>query len=425
MFLTPDRPERAVMERHGVVHQLVRAISLPCTLLSCLLLSACQVVYDESYRLPGTGQEPAHAGISQMEYDSVQYLADSASVKAYEASQAASEAAAAMSNGEEGSDAAERAAKAAEKAAASAAEAAQAARMVKTQATEPAPVVKKNFFGIRYDDSAANARHVRADCPTADPCTVPSISELRKAKADAIMAAEIKAQGGDTQIKSDGSSSNPSEVKFVASPGALSINLLAEENLNSFDGTPHALVLNIYHLEDRAFFDQLASNSEGVRKLLGRDATDTSIKAVRQLFIQPGTHSVLNIERSENGRYVAIVAGFDSMDPARSIFVSSYGIGHYKQKKGALAKSQDMFSPLPLNLIVHLGPNSMSVSETEELIDNLAQAKILSKPPQPMTKSNGMVTYETSRYEQPLRFTDQCVPAPVVSSPVPACSTCP
>lgn len=401
-----------------------RTVALMATMLSCLLLSACQVVYDESFRLPGTGQEPAYAGVGQSDYESVQYLADSASTMAQQASQAAAEASMATAT-PEGVDAASRAASAAEAASASAAEAASAARMMKTMATTPPPPPPaRNFLGIRFDRNAAKARQERANCPPVDPCTVPSYSELRKAKADAQMTAEIKAQKGDTQIKPDGSSSNPTEVKFVSSPGALGINLIAEANLNAFDGTPHALVLNIFHLEDRTFFDQLASTSEGIRKLLGRDVVDPSIKSIRQLFIQPGTHSTMSIERSENGRYVALVAGFDRMDPSRSVYVSTYGIGHYKKKAGALAKSQDMFSPLPLNLAVHLGADGMTVSQTEELFDNLALSKEIPGPV-PATTSSAMTTYDIGRYEQPFQSYDVCAPMPVVTMPMQDYVDCP
>lgn len=228
-----------------------------------------------------------------------------------------------------------------------------------------------SLFRLRMDNSEAQRQAALADCPPEDPCAVPSYSELRKAKADAVAQAELKAQGGDTQIKPDGSSSNPVEVKFVASPGALGLEIQADKNLNTIEGLPHALVLVIYHLSDRTAFDQLASNTDGVLKLLEGNPFDASVKSVRQMFIQPGMHNVMTMERSEDGRYIAIVAGYNRPDPASSIFITSYGIGHYTKKNGVMRKSTDMFTPLPLNLRVILGSGVMTVVERGEIYRNV------------------------------------------------------
>ncbi len=338
----------------------------------CLLMAGCCLDYDYSTRLPGTRDQAGKAMPADPQL--VQSYVDAASGSAYAAAEAASLAGSAATPEE-----ADRATAAAESAAAAAAAASTAAQnLAACPAPPPAPAL--NFLGIRFDASDKQKRAARAACPTADPCSVPSFSELRKAKAEAVANQEIKDKHGDAQIKPDGGSSNPNEVKFVAAPGALAIRFTAMSNLNAFDGIPHALVLIIYQLSDRTYFDQLAGNPDGIRTLLSMQATDPSVKAARQMFIQPGASNIMSLERAEGGRYVALVAGFDRPDPATAVFVASYPIGRYTKKNGALKKSTEMFYPMPLNLQVNLGPNGMNVSQTGEIFHNLEEAE---KVPQP------------------------------------------
>lgn len=232
-----------------------------------------------------------------------------------------------------------------------------------------------SFFNIRYDTSEEEARAARLACANPDPCLQPTIAEQRKAKADAEAAAALKAQAGDTQIKPDGSSSNPSEIKFVAAPGALSMRIVADKNLNTIDGVPHALFLIVYQLSDRTALDQLTDDADGIRKLLEGAFFDASVKSVRQIYMQPSSESVIATDRSEDGRYVALVAGYNEPNTNSSVYVTSYGVGSYSKKNGALRKSTSMFCPLPLNLEVRLGETGLSVSETGEIHDNVRAAR--------------------------------------------------
>lgn len=228
-----------------------------------------------------------------------------------------------------------------------------------------------SFIGkFSVDHSQAEARALAEACQT-NPCDQPSHAEVRKAKADAQVEAELKAQGGDLMVKPDGSSSDPTQVKFVAAPGALAMRIAADGKLNEIDGVPHALMLIVYHLSDRTAFDQLTTHPDGLRKLLEGAPFDPSVKGVRQIFVQPGLTGELAMERAEDGRYVALVAGFSDLNTASSVFVTSYSIGSSTKKNGMLQRSTTIFTPRPLNLEVKLGQNSMAVLGVGEIFDNV------------------------------------------------------
>lgn len=228
------------------------------------------------------------------------------------------------------------------------------------------------LFGLRYDDRPEMGRLARAaQHNDRDPRLQPSYRELREARSSKMIEADILANGGNTHVRYDGSSSKPAEVGFVAAPGALAMLVEASDNLNAVDGNPNALVLVVYHLSDRLAIDQLARTEDGMRKLLEGEMFDASVKSVRQLTLQPGVCNRLEMDRAERGRYVALVAGYNRPDHRTSLFVTSYNIGQYKKSAELRLFSEvDMYMPLPLNLHVSLGEKSMLVSETGQIYHN-------------------------------------------------------
>lgn len=227
-------------------------------------------------------------------------------------------------------------------------------------------------FEVRLDDGPGIERHERAARRVRDARATPSYRELRQARATAFAEADMTLRGGNTYIRHDGSSSNPGQVKFAAAPGALGLRVEASPYLNAVEQTPTALVLVVYHLSDRGALDKLAETEQGMRRLLEGEFFDSSVRGVRQIFVQPGMCSELALDRAENGRYVALVAGYNRPDARTGLFVVPYGIGEYKKKgETSFHRAVSMFTPLPMNLAVHLGESAMIISETGSIYHNL------------------------------------------------------
>lgn len=218
-------------------------------------------------------------------------------------------------------------------------------------------------LGIQYDPEPAERRCAEYTCQAQNPCTVPSYSEMRKAKANAQALAEVQTAGGPVQIQPDGSASDPSAVKFVAAANALTIDVAASSQLNSIDGIPHAVVFCIYQVSDAAAFRQLAGSAEGLRKLLEGESFGDSVKSVKRIFIQPGSRETLRLDRAEDARCVGLVAGYNNLNPEACTGVAAFGVRSYKKSNGAmiLKRSVEMYSPMPLTLAVQLNPENMGV----------------------------------------------------------------
>lgn len=252
-----------------------------------------------------------------------------------------------------------------------------ARRRVGGQRVEPA-VGEYSFLGFHRDNSADRARVRRAAHLSGDPKLEPSAREQRRAKSLALAEAQLIEDGGLMLYRWDGSANRPSQVEYVAMPGALTVNYHASKQLNCVDGDAKALTLVIYHLSDRAALDQLSSHEDGMRRLLAGDRFDDAVKGMRKFYAQPGSQGQLLFDRPLGGKYVAIVAGYDCLDAEKTLYVTEYGLGMWKMRgEDILSNKKLMFQPLPLCIDVRLGAGEMAAKNGGRMLGKLMKAQEL------------------------------------------------
>lgn len=217
---------------------------------------------------------------------------------------------------------------------------------------------------VSYDDDAA--RQTRAGRMAEDPRLKPSVREQRVARAMATAQAEMYASGDQhVTYGFDGSASQLDKVRYIAQAGALRIDYEAACDLNRVDGEPHALLLVVYHLSHTADFDQLTRTEPGMRRLLEGGMFADSVKGVERHFVQPGVSATLLLNRFDEGRYVAVVAGYAVPKAATSVFVTEYGLGRWAKSAGRRgSRPHYMYRPLPMHLSVALGGAAMVAKNT-------------------------------------------------------------
>ena len=241
----------------------------------------------------------------------------------------------------------------------------------------PAPA-QHSFLGFRRDLRPDPYRTARAAHLSADPRETPTPGELRAARALALAELEIVQSGGNIMYRSDGSSSQPRSVDFVASANALTLDYAASDNLNCIDGGPHALLLVVYHLSDRAALDQLAGHEAGMVKLLEGGYFDESVKGVRTHVVQPGNSGTLILDRPDKGKYVAIVAGYAEPDKRTSLYVGEYGVGEWiSPGETPFHRGKRMYMPLPLHLAADLDRLDMTVRSTGRVYGSMQKVSHL------------------------------------------------
>ncbi|MDR3669946.1 MAG: type VI secretion lipoprotein TssJ [Holophaga sp.] len=98
-------------------------------------------------------------------------------------------------------------------------------------------------------------------------------------------------------------------------PHGLSLSLQADPELNPFERTPHALLAVLYQLSATNAFNTLAKDPAGLRTLLQGLPFDPSVASADKLFLQPGERRTLPLDRAQNGRWLAVVAGYYGLAP--------------------------------------------------------------------------------------------------------------
>lgn len=94
---------------------------------------------------------------------------------------------------------------------------------------------------------------------------------------------------------------------------AIGINITAVPDLNFFNNQSHTLVLAVYELSDPNVYKQMLESSDGVVQLLEGKQFDSTALSRRRATVQPGEKTSFVMDQVEGARYVAVVAGFYSM----------------------------------------------------------------------------------------------------------------
>ncbi|MBF0469842.1 MAG: type VI secretion lipoprotein TssJ [Gammaproteobacteria bacterium] len=99
----------------------------------------------------------------------------------------------------------------------------------------------------------------------------------------------------------------------------ISIRFRADENLNAYNGQPHTLFLAIFQLDKAAKFKKIAQTRTGVEELLSDEGVDASILYSEKLSIYPGGEQVVVMDRMDQAKFIAIVAGYSDLAQSKSV----------------------------------------------------------------------------------------------------------
>ena len=155
----------------------------------------------------------------------------------------------------------------------------------------------------------------------------------------------------------------PPQPTWSFEPNAIQINYTSDPMLNSFDGRAHTLLLVIYQLTDVNAWSDLAKGEPGLRKLLQAQKFDQSVVSLDKYIIQPSEDKAITLYRSENARWVALVAGYYQLFPGKSSM--AFDIPVLIKKHGLIfRKTTATVEHLPLNLF--FGPTELHELQLED-----------------------------------------------------------
>jgi type VI secretion system VasD/TssJ family lipoprotein len=151
----------------------------------------------------------------------------------------------------------------------------------------------------------------------------------------------------------------PIATDWPPEKNAIRLHIMADPELNRYDGTPHTLLLCLYQMESKNSFNQLAEDKDGIYELLECTLFDASVVRTKRLIVHPGQDSTTDIDRAEGAKYVGVVAGYFLLERER--IVRLFDVPLIIEKKGW--KRVKYEKPDMLNIELALGPEQIHSNE--------------------------------------------------------------
>ncbi len=104
---------------------------------------------------------------------------------------------------------------------------------------------------------------------------------------------------------------------YMFQTNGIVIEFLADSLLNRYQDDPHTLRLIVYQLSDTKTYNQLVKTQDGIRTLLAGGYPDESFLIYEDFVINPGDLDALELDRSKDAKYLAVIAGYYSLKPGQ------------------------------------------------------------------------------------------------------------
>jgi predicted component of type VI protein secretion system len=140
-------------------------------------------------------------------------------------------------------------------------------------------------------------------------------------------------------------------------PKAISLQYKADSTLNFYEEKSHTLLLVIYQLNGVNAFSDLVKDPAGLTKLLQAERFDASVMDVSRIFVEPGETKVMDLDRAENVKWVAVVAGYYNLVPGQVTRVYEIPVTIEKVGTYGFRKTEARMNRLTLSF--YLGPHSL------------------------------------------------------------------
>lgn len=101
-----------------------------------------------------------------------------------------------------------------------------------------------------------------------------------------------------------------SQVSAPYAEGAITLNVVTDPDLNALQGIANSSTLLVIQAQKTETLNKLLSSPAALKNLFSAAGAQDEILKVDRYAAMPGQSTTLHIDRSENTRYVAVVAGY-------------------------------------------------------------------------------------------------------------------
>ncbi|EPL4526982.1 type VI secretion system lipoprotein TssJ [Enterobacter asburiae] len=147
------------------------------------------------------------------------------------------------------------------------------------------------------------------------------------------------------------------QVSAPFSQGAITLEVQTSPDLNALEGIANSCTLLVIQAQHASTLNKLLSSPARLKSLFSAAGAQDEILKVDRYAAMPGQSTTLHIDRNENTRYVAIVAGYYPFPQKQHMVLVAVPV---------TTESQGWWHPTwkatlsPLNLSLLLGTNSIN-----------------------------------------------------------------
>jgi type VI secretion system VasD/TssJ family lipoprotein len=145
-------------------------------------------------------------------------------------------------------------------------------------------------------------------------------------------------------------------VEWRYEKDGIRLRLVGDPKLNFFQGSATTLMICVYTLKDPNAFNQMGEEKEGMTKLLECGRFDPSVTGTKRIVIQPGQEVNEAMDRAEGAKYVALVAGYYSLQKEKAVRLIPVPV--LLEVKGLIFRDKTHI-PAILNIDLYLGPQAI------------------------------------------------------------------
>ncbi|HHR6132075.1 TPA: type VI secretion system lipoprotein TssJ [Providencia alcalifaciens] len=148
-----------------------------------------------------------------------------------------------------------------------------------------------------------------------------------------------------------------SQLNAPFEEGAIRLTIQSSPDLNAFEGIANSCTLLVIQAQKKSTLNELIANTIKLKSLFSSAGAEEDILKVDRYSAMPGQTTTLHIDRSENTRYIAIVAGYYPFPKQQHMMVIAIPIG--VESQGWLTSFWQAHLS-PLNVSLYLGSDSVS-----------------------------------------------------------------
>lgn len=151
------------------------------------------------------------------------------------------------------------------------------------------------------------------------------------------------------------------QVRAPFAASAITINLIAQPQLNMWKFLPNSCTVLVIQAENNAALIKITEDPVQLKSLFNGAGSVVEILQVDRYTVMPGQQNTLHIDRAEKTRNIAFVAGYYPFPTKNDM--AYYPIPVVTDSYGWFSK-QWLATLMPLNIEITLGANSLLREDT-------------------------------------------------------------